>query len=312
MKKGIIDQVSLYMGYKPEETLKLAKFAPTTYKEYKIPKKTSGERVIHQPSRETKALQYAIMDILFSQFPVHSSALAYEKNNGSPIRKNALLHSSYKYTIRIDFKDFFPSLKPLDLYAIPSFSSLSLSDIEFEFLSNVLFVGKNFNKYGLAIGAPSSPMISNRIMYAIDECLTQYAIDNKAVYTRYADDIIYSSDKKKDSHKFLIHVIELIKTINKPQLTINENKTRFMSKGTRRVITGLFVTPDGLISIGRENKRYIRKLLFEYKTNTISEKKLKYLQGYLAFIIDVEPLFYNQLAVKYGSTIVWNALKSRS
>ncbi len=97
-----------------------------------------------------------------------------------------------------------------------------------------------------------------------------------------------------------------------PALHINDAKTRFMSQGTRRVITGMFVGPDGYVSIGRENKRHVRKLLKDLECGTITAEDRRYLQGYLAFVLDVELSFFRRLQAKYGALLLESALNYRS
>jgi len=94
-----------------------------------------------------------------------------------------------------------------------------------------------------------------------------------------------------------------------PKLKINNDKTLYTSRGTRRTITGLFVTPDGEVSLGRKNKRYVKKLIFDYKNNRLGPEHKKYLKGYLSFVEDVEPEFLNRLIIKYGGEVVRNAHK---
>lgn len=312
MSISIIKQVSVYLGYNINETLILSQKAPRTYKHYKIKKKKGGFRTIHHPSRQSKSLQYAIIEIVLKELPVSKYALAYKSCKGSPIKKNATLHAKYKYSIRVDFKKFFPSIKPRDLFRILQKNEKwkSISKEDKSFIKNCLFI-KIGNEKGLAIGAPSSPIISNVIMYALDLQIQKLSksISLDSVYTRYADDIIFSTNLKGGCSKFFVALRDLVKKTKIPNLEINTEKTKFTSRKTRRVVTGLFITPDGIISIGRSEKRYIRKLLYDFKNDIIDEEKGKYLSGYLSYILDVEPEFYNRLALKYSAEIVNKALR---
>jgi RNA-directed DNA polymerase len=84
-----------------------------------------------------------------------------------------------------------------------------------------------------------------------------------------------------------------------------------MSRGNRRIINGLVVTPQGNVTIGRKNKRYARKLLYLLSEERISEKERRYLQGYLGFMQSVEPGAINQFVLKYGASIVASAIDYR-
>ena len=110
MKKSIIEIISDYIGWDEETTRRFADKAAHSYKKYEIKKKTGGKRTIYHPSKNTKSIQYALIETIFLKIPVHSSAAAYRRNLKSPILENAKLHSPFLYSIRIDIKDFFPSI----------------------------------------------------------------------------------------------------------------------------------------------------------------------------------------------------------
>jgi len=148
-------------------------------------------------------------------------------------------------------------------------------------------------------------------MYDFDSRVGLLATNISAdgVYTRYADDIVFSSSEKGACRTFHQGVEAALREIEYPRLQLNPGKTVYASRGTRRVVTGLVVTPDGRVSIGRKKKRYIRKLLFEFGQDDLEDDDLSFLSGYLAFILDVEPDFYNRLALKYTAETVQRALK---
>ena len=88
--------------------------APYRYKVYKVKKKSgAGERVIAQPAKEVKALQRYLVNDILNQLPLHEAATAYRK--GSSIRHNAEKHVNNNFLLKMDFTDFFPSLRPDDL-----------------------------------------------------------------------------------------------------------------------------------------------------------------------------------------------------
>ncbi len=315
MNKMILELISAYIGFSPEVTMQLSRNAHKTYRTYLIPKKKGGNRLIFHPSKYTKSLQYAFIETILNQLPVHPYAAAYIRGLKSPLLANAAKHSCYSYTVRIDIKDFFPSIRPTDLINVlhqtTTFNEINSHDQDF--LTRSLFVKYRDGKLGLAIGAPSSPVISNIVMFHLDEkiCELAMSISSDSIYTRYADDIVFSSNKKGACKDFHDGIKKILKDNASPKLIINKTKTVFTSRGTKRVITGLHICPDGLISIGRKNKRYIKKLLHNCIINKIDSAEKKYLSGYLSFILDVEPDFYNRLALKYGAMLVSQAHKNR-
>lgn len=310
MTDRLIDLVADYLGYTKVEAILLSKKAPKTYRMYKIPKKKTGLRTIHHPSKLTKSLQYALIEILLKELPVHDSAFAYRRNIKSPLLKNAELHAVYPYSVKVDFCDFFHSISSNDLLKRIHDCGIKLSSSDNEFMEDCLFIRGQGGQKQLAIGAPSSPIISNIVMYDLDESIKRLAnrISHRSPYSRYADDIVFSTNIRKACWVFYDALCELLDATESPNVRINEKKTVFASRASRRVITGLFIKPDGGVSLGRRNKRYIRKLIFDLKNNTIQPTDLAYLSGYLAFSLDVEPDFYNRLALKYGGEILDQAL----
>lgn len=298
----IIEKVSNYLGIEEGAVNLLSIKAPSSYKRYTIPKKSGGYRTIYHPSKQTKALQYALIELLLREQRVHHTARAYIRDNKSQLLNNVNPHRKFKYSLRIDFKEYFPSIKPNDLFNALIVEK-KLTYEEETFITNISFINDKRHGKSLAIGAPSSPMISNIVMRNIDEQMYEYAIRNEGVYTRYADDLIFSTNEKGMCKEFYDFVKMVLDRTKSPKLTVNIEKTRFMSKGNKRMITGLIVTCNGEISIGRSNKRYIKKLIYDFMNGEIETSNIKYLKGYLSYILDVEPLFYNRLSIKYGEVV---------
>lgn len=273
------------------------------YKKYTIPKKSGGKRLILHPCKEMKALQYGVHTVILNKIDVHDIAYAYRFGKKSPLKQSAAKHVSYKYTVRIDFKDFFPSIIPADLiirlkeiYRLTHDDCVAISKILFYF-------SKSISKFILPIGAPTSPIISNIVMKELDDAILKasLAIDPKSSISRYADDLYFSTNTKGLCRGFYSAAKAIISASSSPVLFINEDKTLFLSRGTRRVVNGLFVTPDQQISIGRSRKEAIKTMLYKHSKKELSHDDILTAQGMLAFIQDCEPDYYNKLALKYGS-----------
>jgi len=299
---SLIKDISRYLSINEDEVIKIANRSPKTYRTYLIPKKSTGYRTIHHPAKETKTLQYAILNIVFSNYCAHPAAVGYIKGLQSPLRVNAEKHAKYKFSVKLDFKNFFHSIKFEDLASI---LTEAFSSQELDFLKGALFLNYKGN-YCLAIGAPSSPFLSNIIMKKFDQKISELVLseDPDATYTRYADDLTVSSNSKEKCLKILKSIPNWIKQVKSPSLALNENKTLFLSKANRRMVTGLTITSEGEVSIGRANKRYIKKLFNDLKYSKISIENKSYLKGYLAFIRDVEPRFVLSLTKKYGADLI--------
>jgi len=315
MSKPLIQSVAEFLGFELAVVQEMAGKAQRTYRHYKIPKKKKGMRTIHHPSKETKSIQYALMQILAESLKPHDCAFAFKRKFSSPLRMNAETHARFGYSLRIDFKDFFPSIKPDDLFAAIGDpinpKRLELLPEDREFLTQVFFVKLADGSLGLPIGAPSSPMLSNGVMWSLDVAIDAFAKSREFVYTRYADDLVFSTAQKGASKAFLSGLRLVISRCENPKLTINEEKTLFMSRNCRRVVTGMTIDPSGSVSVGRSRKRYIRKLLNDFRHGSLIMKQPHILQGNLAFILDVEPQLYDRLCLKYGAPLVLQALRQR-
>ena len=308
MKPTLVEFVSSFSGIGVDELIAAASAAPTSYKMYRKPKKRGGERVIFHPARRTKTIQYLLMRTAISYLPIHDRAMAYRKGNSSPLLTNAKIHAANSYLLKTDFREFFPSIKPADilriLHAAKSKLPFRLEAVDDEFLTSALFVRYPDREIGLAIGAPSSPMVSNVVMFDLDVKFEQVAVRSGAVYSRYADDMIFSTAEKGLCAKILAEIQRMVIAQSSPKLILNDKKTHLLSRKSRRPITGLIVGCDGNVSVGRKNKRKIRTLLFRLKTGVASGKEKKFLRGYLSFIRDVDPAFMDSLMVRFGFEVI--------
>ena len=318
MRSSVREVVAAYLGLDVQASLEVARKSPGTYRRYLVPKKSgSGMRDIFHPSKETKALQYALLETVLPTLPVHSAATGYVRGIQSPLLRNAQAHCKFRFTVRLDFKDFFPSIVPDDLLgrlvALDCWKDMDKKDRQF--ITDATFI-RFHNQLCLAIGAPSSPMISNAVMYESDRRLQAFANERNGAYTRYADDVFYSTNEKGQCREFVRQVMSELLEMDSPCLDVNDEKTLYMSRGTRRAVTGLIVTPQGEISVGRTRKRHIRGLIHRYQEYLkgqaeFTEDESNVLRGILAFVLDVEPSFYNRLAQRYGAKILNAALHGR-
>ncbi|MGE0682960.1 MAG: retron St85 family RNA-directed DNA polymerase [Candidatus Binatia bacterium] len=274
--------------------LQVADSASHRYKEYQIPKRTGGFRTIHHPSKELKLLQRWLLREVIEKLPVHNSATAYRR--GYSIVKNAERHVGSKYLLRMDLADFFPSLADQDIRKLlvmnkDLFSEWCEEDTE-------LFC-RLVCKYGiLTIGAPSSPALSNALCWKMDVDLASLAFKYGVIYSRYADDLFFSTSTKGILVAIEKEVGKLLSELDYPQaLQVNLKKTHHSSKRNRRRVTGVTLGSDGRLSLGRAMKRRIRTLIF--RLESLTEKERQSLAGLLAYCMDVEPDFINKLIQKY-------------
>lgn len=284
--------------------------APNKYKIYSIPKRTSGKRIIAHPSKELKAYQWALLTKFESTFEVHENAYAYKK--GISIKDNAGRHKNSPYLLKLDFNNFFHSISPEMLHeAILSQGVCPLDDDKF-LLTQLLFcrMGKKSDgKLVLSIGAPTSPIVSNVVMNSFDHSVTNMCDAHGIVYTRYADDLTFSTKKKE----ILFAIPKAIKKFLQDEfggrITINDAKTVYSSKAHNRHVTGITITNNGKISVGRKRKKYLSSLVHKYVEGDLEKEDILHLKGLFSFILDVEPEILVRMKRKYSSEMINKLMK---
>jgi RNA-directed DNA polymerase len=297
----IIERISRETGVGEPYLHQLALTAEYRYKVYTIPKKNGGSRIIQHPARPVKFLQRWLVKNIFSKFPVHSCATAYKA--GASIFANATTHVRSNYLLKLDFSNFFESITSEDISLFLNEHGNAAKDLYD--VSDIPLISAIVTRKGaLTIGAPSSPAIANAIMYKIDKAIYSYCNDHDVRFTRYADDMAFSTNQPHILDSVHRYVTEILCTAVSPKLTLNESKTGFSSRKRRRTVTGLILTPDFKISVGREQKRYIKSLVNKYKIGVIDADSQQYLKGYLSYIKAVEPVFIDALERKYGANVL--------
>lgn len=283
--------------------------APKRYKRYYISKRNSdAKRLIAQPSKEVKFIQRLLIEELREMFIVHDNAHAYEA--GKSIRTNAMPHKNSRFLLKMDFKDFFPSITPKLLFNIAESMDINFSAEDKDLLSHLLFWKLRSNSpLKLSIGAPSSPFVSNFVMHNFDKALTDICIESNINYTRYADDITFTTNKKDILFGIPKTVQMLLKKHCMGHIRINREKTIYSSKARNRHITGVTLTNDNELSVGRKRKRSVSSLIHKFSLNKLSPDEIINLRGQVAFVNSIEPSFISRMNKKYGNTILSAIMK---
>jgi len=294
----------------PEELSRLIRSAPHRYKTYPIPKRKAGEfRIIAQPAREVKALQYWVMQNVLNRFAVHPAATGYRE--GLNIADNARRHVNSRFLLKLDFKDFFPSIKSYDFRRYIEKHAPEFNDEEVEALSRILFwKPRGMNDMRLSIGAPSSPLLSNIILRDFDDRIAEFCSGVEVSYTRYADDLSFSADASEKLRLVEEMVNRLSGSLESPRLTLNTEKTVRVSKKRARRVTGLILTNDAKVSIGRVHKRRVRAAVNYFVSGRLPRDQCAQLRGMLAFVKSVEPEFLNRLRNHYGTDVIRKILNA--
>ncbi|WP_454656236.1 retron St85 family RNA-directed DNA polymerase [Bosea beijingensis] len=289
------DGLALTVG----ELLTIARTAPKRYYVWEIPKRSSdGMRTVCHPARELKAVQYYFLSEVLSGLPVHPSATAYVA--GSSIRKNAQAHAKSRVIMKLDFADFFNSLRVSGWKRYAEVHFPDWSEDELDFSNRILFWGAgSYSPRCLAIGAPTSPLLSNALMYEVDVALAEYAQGADLNYTRYADDLTFSSRGFLDHGRTLAAVRRALLRARFTAVRLNEEKTVLASDKSARRVTGLVITPENKVSLGRERKRLISAMIHHAYCRKLEPGDWPKLAGLMAFAADAEPEFIERLRAKY-------------
>lgn len=300
----ILESLMDATGLGSRDIYKIISTAPVRYKVFTIPKRSGGLREIAQPSRALKAIQRTLLSSLLLKLPVHDCAMAYRTGVG--LRMNADAHSKSSFLLKLDFNDFFNSIRVEDWDTYVRRSGLGLSIEERYLVRRALFYGGGINepRY-LSVGAPTSPHVSNLLLFSFDQNVERFAQDQSVTYTRYADDITLSGDRSEALLRVERRIASYILTVRSPRLTLNEAKRGFYSRAGKRMVTGLVITPTGRISIGRQRKRLISSMIYRIvHESDCSEEHLLRTKGYLGFAIGCEPEFVTRLRAKYGDATI--------
>ncbi|MDF4415107.1 retron St85 family RNA-directed DNA polymerase [Vibrio parahaemolyticus] len=283
----------------------LAEKPSSHYKVYKIPKRTFGFRVIAQPTPELKDIQRAITTQIKPFVQIHSSAKAYVE--GVSIKDNAIVHVQSNYLLKLDLENFFNSLTPTMLLDALNYQNIKLIDGEVESLMELLFWNRTKKKTPnliLSVGAPSSPFLSNLIMYEFDTIVSNHSAKLNVNYSRYADDLTFSTSEKDVLFSFPQFIENVLNDLYGGRIKLNHSKSVFSSKAHNRHVTGITLSNNNKISLGRDKKRYIRSLLFKFSIQALQdEEDIKHLKGLIGFAKTVEPSFLERMKARYGISI---------
>jgi RNA-directed DNA polymerase len=262
------------------------------YYEYTIPKKSGGERIIRQPGRRLKAIQAWILRNILDKLQSSRHATAFQKRKC--LKDNVTPHRYNRYFLCIDLEDFYHSIKT---YRVKMLFELIGYPASAASVLGYLCTCKN----ALPQGGITSPSLSNLICGKLDKRLSSYTSRRNIVYTRYADDMTFSSNNPKKLQRAYPMLIKIIKTSN---FQINYDKVRFFGPRRRCLITGLVKnSTETSFGIGRKKKRIMRavmhNLLIKKGTDSKYDNVLS-IKGWLSYLNSVDTDSYKQMNAYYN------------
>lgn len=261
------------------------------YYSFEIPKKNGGVRTIDAPHDDLKQIQIKIKNMLWK----HQKNI-WEKYNQNKIPNishgfetdktfitNAIIHKNKRFVLNIDLLDFFHSFhfgRVKGFFEKNKYFKVS-SEIAITIARLACY------KQRLPQGSPCSPIITNLICNILDIRLLKLAKKYKLDYTRYADDLTFSTNNKifpKHYDKFLFEITSIIE---KAGFKINDKKTRLLYKDSRQEVTGLVVNKKLNVSKNYyKTTRAMANALYKDGSFTINgiDGTIDQLEGRFAFI----------------------------
>jgi retron-type reverse transcriptase len=288
------------------------------YVRYTIPKRSGGERVILAPKRELKRLQRKVLDDLLARVPVAPAAHGFVR--GRSILTNARPHAERAAVLRLDLKDFFPSITAPRVrglfialgYPFSVAAALALLCTEYEREPFERDGTRHYVSVGprhLVQGAPTSPALANLAAWRLDRRLAGLAGRHGVTYTRYADDLTFSSDDPE-----AIRAVRVVakRIIAEEHFALNTAKTHLAERSARQVVTGLVVN-DGAAA-PRELRRRLRAILHNaHRTGLAAQNRdgraawAAYLRGQIAFVESANPQHAERLRAELRRALASDA-----
>jgi RNA-directed DNA polymerase len=234
------------------------------YSELKIKKRRGGLRILEIPEKRLMKLQRTLnnylQEIYITLKPESSHGFVrYQTKGPCNIHRNAAAHCSSQCILSLDLKDFFSSVSASRIQRIFLESPFGFN----VHLANCLTLLMTYKGY-LPQGAPTSPVLSNFGALGLDAKLERLSRDKGVNYTRYADDLTFSSKDSDFQNDFIDEVKFIIRTEG---FTLNTDKTRLRSKNRKQMVTGIVVNKKP--NIDRKYLRKLRAILYDCEQNGI-------------------------------------------
>lgn len=263
------------------------------YKTFEIPKKCGKTRTINAPIEPLKFVQKRLSDQLW-KYELYlreqkgvDSKISHAFENNKSIFTNANIHKCKKYIINLDLKDYFDSFHFGRVRGFFTNNNNYLLPID---VATIIAQLTCYNGC-LPQGAPSSPIITNLISNIMDMMLLSIVKKYKVNYTRYADDLTFSTNDIRIIEKFDSFLEDVNKVVKKSGFNINEEKTRLQYNSSRQVVTGLVVNKKLNIchDYFKETKAMAFSLYTKGKFNIGSkEGTMAQLEGRFSFINQID------------------------
>lgn len=223
--------------YTDNKTLSLAVFDPL-YLHFKVPKKNGLYRQIEAPNMALKALQRKLVKYLNAQYFLIQSLASFGyickvrgQKNTKNIYTNAVQHLGNAHLLNMDFENFFHQISKEAIFKL-----FTRQPFQFNKEAALLLARLCTYKNRLPMGAPTSPVLSNFYTLSLDKKLSEWALINQCQYSRYVDDLSFSSNQNVLNAEAVIEIEKIGLAHN---LKFNKSKIKHFGKYDVKKITGL-------------------------------------------------------------------------
>lgn len=204
------------------------------YRHFRLKKKAGGYRDIVTPRRFLKTIQRWILHNILVHLPISGSTHGFIR--GRNIFTNAAPHIGCQNLMVLDIIDFFPNVSK------DSVVKVLLDHLPYSQPVAAQLAGLCTFSGSLPQGAPTSPALANVAFHTVDQCLDSLSDNWDCTYTRYADDLAFSGEKR-----FTAQDLEEVRTIIEDGgFKIHPRKSRIVGSGGRQIIAGIVVNERGL------------------------------------------------------------------
>lgn len=279
------------------------------YNEFTIKKKNGQERVISAPNESLKRVQRKIANFLANKIEDNTlNIISHGFSKNKSIKTNGFPHRNKRYLLNVDLEDFFDSIH---FGRVRGFFKTN-KNFKFSDEEATLIAQLTCYKKKLPQGAPTSPVISNLIAGILDYRILKICKKYKLVYTRYVDDMTFSTNNKEFENEYSNFLIELDKVVKRTGFMINTNKTHFQKYNERQTVTGLTVNKK--LNVKKEYYKKTRAMAYNlYKTGSYNisngiEGTINQLEGRFVFINDL--VKYNN-GLEEKSSLMLNSLEHK-
>lgn len=297
-----IEDLSMLTHISKYTIYQLSIHADKYYKTYEIPKKSGRNRTISQPNKKLKGFQSWVLRNILDKVKVSDSCKGFEK--GSSTVENALPHRGANTVLSMDLKDFFPTITIQRVFSI--FKVFGYSDLISTILANITtYAG------ALPQGSPCSPKLANLSAWKLDLRIQGYVGKRGMNYTRYADDLTFSSLNPSNVVKIIPMIKEIIES---ESFFVNHSKTRIAGSSRAKIVTGLVISGEN-IGVGKQKYKRIRAKIHHLTLPAEQENsRLLYeVSGWLSYLNSVDKNrllkakeYIKELSEKHPDTLIAN------